>query len=148
MKKSTFVPGLWLPTDVVDGPGWTDVDYYYNSNVTYMPPQYRCSPPEGSVHTVTSIWALFSWSASPQQAFINTLISDSFALYLLMWGASATFNPELKMQQNMTLIALIVLGLGVLVGGLVVWQFLLKVGAIAEDEELNRRWWFNFRTAY
>jgi hypothetical protein len=27
-------------------------------------------------------------------------------------------------------------------------QFLLKVGAIAEDEELNRRWWFNFRTAY
>jgi uncharacterized Tic20 family protein len=44
------------------------------------------------------------------------------------------------MQQNMTLIALIVLGLGVLVGGLVVWQFLLKVGAIAEDEELNRRW--------
>ncbi len=26
MKKSTFVPGLWLPTDVVDGPGWTDVE--------------------------------------------------------------------------------------------------------------------------
>ncbi len=65
-----------------------------------------------------------------------------------MWGASATFNPELKMQQNITLIALIVLGLGVLVGGLVVLQFLLKVGAIAEDEDLNRRWWFNFRTAY
>ncbi len=56
MKKSTFVPGLWLPTDVVDGPGWTDVDYYYNSNVTYVPPQYRSSPiAEGSVHTVTSI---------------------------------------------------------------------------------------------
>ncbi len=34
MKKSTFVPGLWLPTDVVDGPGWTDVevDSYYDSN--------------------------------------------------------------------------------------------------------------------
>ncbi len=44
------------------------------------------------------------------------------------------------MQQNMTLIALIVLGLGVIVGGLVVLQFLLKVGAIAEDEDLNRRW--------
>jgi hypothetical protein len=44
------------------------------------------------------------------------------------------------MQQNMTLIALIVLGLGVLLGGLVILQFLLKVGAIAEDEELNRRW--------
>jgi hypothetical protein len=44
------------------------------------------------------------------------------------------------MQQNITLIALIVLGLGVLVGGLVVLQFLLKVGAIAEDEDLNRRW--------
>ncbi len=40
----------------------------------------------------------------------------------------------------MTLIALIVLGLGVLLGGLVILQFLLKVGAIAEDEELNRRW--------
>ncbi len=44
------------------------------------------------------------------------------------------------MQQNMAFIALTVLGLGVLVGGLVVLQFLLKVGAIAEDEDLNRRW--------
>jgi hypothetical protein len=44
------------------------------------------------------------------------------------------------MQQNMTLIALIVLGLGVLLGGLVILQFLLKVGAIAEYEDLNRRW--------
>ncbi len=40
----------------------------------------------------------------------------------------------------MTLIALIVLGLGVLLGGLVILQFLLKVGAIAEYEDLNRRW--------
>ncbi len=32
------------------------------------------------------------------------------------------------------------LGLGVLVGALVILQFVLKMGAIAEDEERNRRW--------
>jgi len=44
------------------------------------------------------------------------------------------------MQLNSTSIALILLGLGVLVGALVVLQFLLKVVAIAEDEDRNRRW--------
>jgi len=44
------------------------------------------------------------------------------------------------MQLNSIFITLVLLGLGVLVGALVVLQFVLKVGAIAEDEERNRRW--------
>jgi hypothetical protein len=44
------------------------------------------------------------------------------------------------MQLNSISIALMLLGLGVLVGVLVVLQFILKVGAIAEDEDRNRRW--------
>jgi len=44
------------------------------------------------------------------------------------------------MQLNSIFIALVLLGLGVLVGALVVLQFVLKVGAVAEDEERNRRW--------
>lgn len=68
-------------------------------------------------------------------------------LRLLMWRANASLNSELKMQLNSISIALMLLGLGVLVGALVILQFVLKVGEIAEDEDLNRRWWFNFRTA-
>ena len=44
-------------TNVVDGPGWTDVevDGYYDSNGTYVSPQYRSSPTPGKdVHTATS----------------------------------------------------------------------------------------------
>lgn len=44
------------------------------------------------------------------------------------------------MQLNSISIALMLLGLGVLVGALIVLQFVLKVGAIAEDEDRNRRW--------
>ncbi len=44
------------------------------------------------------------------------------------------------MHLNSIFITLVLLGLGVLVGALVVLQFVLKVGAIAEDEERNRRW--------
>jgi hypothetical protein len=44
------------------------------------------------------------------------------------------------MQVNSIFIALVILGIGVLVGALVVLQFVLKVGAIAEDEERNSRW--------
>ena len=44
------------------------------------------------------------------------------------------------MQLNSISIALMLLGLGVLVGALVVLQIVLKVGVIAEDEDLNRRW--------
>lgn len=31
MKKSTAISSSLLPTDAVDGPGWTDVDSYYVS---------------------------------------------------------------------------------------------------------------------
>ncbi len=57
MKKFVVITRLQMLTDVVDGPGWTDVDVdgYYDSNGTYVPPQYRSSPkPKGSIHTVTS----------------------------------------------------------------------------------------------
>lgn len=56
MKKFTVITGLQISTDVVDGPGWTDVDVdsYYDSNGTYVPPQYRPSPtPKKTVHTFT-----------------------------------------------------------------------------------------------
>jgi hypothetical protein len=58
MRKFAVITGLRISTNVIDGPGWTDVevDSDYDSNQTYVPPQYRSSPiPEGSVHTVTSI---------------------------------------------------------------------------------------------
>lgn len=45
MKKSTFLRVLQNSPDVVDGPGWTDVevDGYYNSDGKYIPPQYRAN---------------------------------------------------------------------------------------------------------
>lgn len=57
MKKFTVITGSQISTDVVDGPGWTDVDVdsYSNSNGTYVPPQHRSRPtPQESIHTVTS----------------------------------------------------------------------------------------------
>ncbi len=57
MKKFTVIPGLRTFTDVVDGPGWTDVevDGYYAINGMYVPPQYRSSPtPEKGDLTTTS----------------------------------------------------------------------------------------------
>ncbi len=56
MKKFAAITGLRISTNVIDGLGWIDVevDIYYDSNQTYVLPQYRSSPiPEGSVHTVT-----------------------------------------------------------------------------------------------
>ena len=46
MKKFIAITGLQMFTNVVDGPGWTDVevDGYYDSNGTYVSPQYRSSP--------------------------------------------------------------------------------------------------------
>ncbi len=46
MKKSTFLRVLQNSSDVVDGPGWTDVevDGYYNSDGKYVPPQYSSNP--------------------------------------------------------------------------------------------------------
>jgi len=45
MKKVASITNLRIVTDVVDGPGWTDVevDGYYDINGTYVPPQYRSS---------------------------------------------------------------------------------------------------------
>lgn len=57
MKKFAFITGLRISTDVVDGPGWTDVDVdgYENSNVPTVPERYLSSPKAGeSVRTVTS----------------------------------------------------------------------------------------------
>ena len=57
MKKFIAIKGLQMFTKVVDGPGWTDVevDGYYDSNGTYVSPQYRSSPTPGKdVHTATS----------------------------------------------------------------------------------------------
>lgn len=53
MKKFIAITGLQMFTNVVDGPGWTDVevDGYYDSNGTYVSPQYRSSPtPAKGVH--------------------------------------------------------------------------------------------------
>jgi len=49
MKKVASITNLQIFTDVVDGPGWTnvEVDGYYDINETYVPPQYRSS----STHT-------------------------------------------------------------------------------------------------
>ena len=57
MKKFTVIPGLRTFTDVVDGPGWTDVevDGYYAINGMYVQPQYRSNPTPGEGnHTATS----------------------------------------------------------------------------------------------
>lgn len=55
MKKFAVITGLRISTDVVDGPGWTDVDGYENSNVPTVPEKYLSSPKAGkSVRTVTS----------------------------------------------------------------------------------------------
>ncbi len=45
MKKVASITDLRIFTDVVDGPGWTDVevDGYYDINGTYVLPQYRSS---------------------------------------------------------------------------------------------------------
>lgn len=57
MKKFAVIIGLRSSTNVIDGPGWTDIDVnsYYDSNGKYVPPQYLSrSTLEESVHTVTS----------------------------------------------------------------------------------------------
>lgn len=45
MKKLTLIPGGRIFKDVIDGPGWTDieVDGYYDIDGRYVPPQYRSS---------------------------------------------------------------------------------------------------------
>ena len=42
MKKHTSLRIVRISPDVVDGPGWTDVevDGYYDSDGKYVPPQY------------------------------------------------------------------------------------------------------------
>lgn len=42
MRKFTVIPGGRLLKEVVDGPGWTDVDGYQDSE--YVQTQYCCSP--------------------------------------------------------------------------------------------------------
>ena len=42
MKDLKLITGYRIFKDVVDGPGWTDVDGYYDSNGKYVPPEY-CS---------------------------------------------------------------------------------------------------------
>jgi hypothetical protein len=57
MKKVASITELRIFTDVVDGPGWTDVevDGYYAINGMYVQPQYRSSPtPREGNHTATS----------------------------------------------------------------------------------------------
>lgn len=56
MKKFTVITGLRNSTNVVDGPGWTDVDVdsYYDTDRKCVPPQYRRHTPEKSVHPVSS----------------------------------------------------------------------------------------------
>lgn len=46
MKTFTVFTGRQLSTDVVDGPGWTDV--YVDSKVKYIQPQYCSSYNENS----------------------------------------------------------------------------------------------------
>jgi len=43
MRKFVVIPGGKIFNDVVDGPGWTDVevDGYYDTNGSYVPPQYK-----------------------------------------------------------------------------------------------------------
>lgn len=45
MKKFVVIPGGRMFQDVVDGPGWTDieVDGYYDTNGKYVQPKYRSS---------------------------------------------------------------------------------------------------------
>lgn len=57
MKKFAVIIGLRSSTNVIDGPGWTDIDVnsYYDTNGKYVPPQYRSRPtPEENADTVTS----------------------------------------------------------------------------------------------
>lgn len=46
MKKPTFLRIARISPDIVDGPGWTDVevDGYYDSDGKYVPPQYSSHP--------------------------------------------------------------------------------------------------------
>lgn len=57
MKKLTLIPGRRIFQDIIDGPGWTDieVDGYYDVNGQYVPPQYRSSlAPEKNEYATTS----------------------------------------------------------------------------------------------
>ena len=57
MKKFAVIIGLRSSTNVIDGPGWTDVDVdsYYDTNGKHVPPQYRSrSISEENANTVTS----------------------------------------------------------------------------------------------
>ncbi len=55
MKKFTVIAGGRLFKDVVDGPGWTDVDVngYYDSNSKYVPPQFRSSHNQDSYENLS-----------------------------------------------------------------------------------------------
>ena len=68
MKKVASITQLRISTNVVDGPGRTDVevDGYYTINGMYVSPQYCSNPtPGGFDHTATSRWMLFNLSALP-----------------------------------------------------------------------------------
>lgn len=56
MKKFTVIAGGRLFKDVVDGPGWTDVnvDGYYDSNSKYVPHQFRSSHNQGSYEKLST----------------------------------------------------------------------------------------------
>lgn len=56
MKKFAVIIGLRSSRNVIDGPGWTDVDVdsYYDTNGKHVPPQYRRSISEKNANTVTS----------------------------------------------------------------------------------------------
>lgn len=56
MKKFTVITGGRLFKDVVDGPGWTDVngEGYYDSNSKYVQPQERYKTNEGSYKKLSS----------------------------------------------------------------------------------------------
>lgn len=56
MKKFIVIVGGRLFKDVVDGPGWTDVnvDGYYDSNSKYVPAQFRSSHNEDSYEKLSN----------------------------------------------------------------------------------------------
>lgn len=58
MKKPTFLRIARIYPDVIDGPGWTDVDVNgcYDSDDKYVPPQDSSNPsPETRGDTETSM---------------------------------------------------------------------------------------------
>ena len=51
MKKPTFLKIARISPDVVDGPGWTDVDANSCYDGKYVPPQSSSHPTPESGHT-------------------------------------------------------------------------------------------------